>query len=371
MLYFIVENILFRVVDIDMEKKIQWKNVIHIAGAFMAWVIGSGFATGQELLQFFSSYGYWSFGVVLINLLGFLVLGYLLMKTGFRYRKDTDFNHFHYYCGRKIGSFYGWLAVGTLAMLLPVLVSGAGATLYEYYGVARPVGSAAMTGLILAAYLIGFERMIRIISSIGPVIIGFSLLVGIITVLTSLDNIPNIPQYTKALEPYQTAPHWILSGLLYLGLNFFPASTYLTQLGLSSSEKDFRYGTMVGSVIIIGSILIMSTAILLHGDATAGLDIPVLYLASRISHLLGGLFSVMLLFGIFSSSSVMMWSVCSRFAHRGKRQNTLIAIGLAIYTYIVSQFSFGKLVGTLYPIVGYVGLYFLAKILIKGIRDRN
>ena len=33
------------------------RNVVTFAGAFIAWIIGSGFATGQEILQFFTSYG--------------------------------------------------------------------------------------------------------------------------------------------------------------------------------------------------------------------------------------------------------------------------------------------------------------------------
>lgn len=36
-----------------MENHINFKKVFKTAGAFMAWVIGSGFATGQEVLQFF------------------------------------------------------------------------------------------------------------------------------------------------------------------------------------------------------------------------------------------------------------------------------------------------------------------------------
>ncbi|MEG2939940.1 MAG: hypothetical protein RR829_06895, partial [Oscillospiraceae bacterium] len=31
--------------------------VLSYAGAFMAFLIGSGFATGQEVLQYFASYG--------------------------------------------------------------------------------------------------------------------------------------------------------------------------------------------------------------------------------------------------------------------------------------------------------------------------
>ena len=40
-----------------MEEKCNKKTVLRIMGAYVAWVMGSGFATGQEILQFFTSYG--------------------------------------------------------------------------------------------------------------------------------------------------------------------------------------------------------------------------------------------------------------------------------------------------------------------------
>lgn len=59
----------------NVRDKYSNKAVIKYTGAFIAWVIGSGFATGQEALQFFSSYGYLSYGVLLVNLIGFLFWG--------------------------------------------------------------------------------------------------------------------------------------------------------------------------------------------------------------------------------------------------------------------------------------------------------
>ena len=41
-----------------MSGKVNIKTVISFAGAYVATVIGSGFATGQEILQFFTFYGY-------------------------------------------------------------------------------------------------------------------------------------------------------------------------------------------------------------------------------------------------------------------------------------------------------------------------
>lgn len=37
------------------------QKVLTIAGSFIALLIGSGFATGQEIMQYFASYGWWGF----------------------------------------------------------------------------------------------------------------------------------------------------------------------------------------------------------------------------------------------------------------------------------------------------------------------
>lgn len=40
-----------------MKQKTDWLNVVKYAGAYIAFIIGSGFATGQEIIQFYTSYG--------------------------------------------------------------------------------------------------------------------------------------------------------------------------------------------------------------------------------------------------------------------------------------------------------------------------
>lgn len=351
-----------------MDKNTDMKSIVRVAGSFVAWVIGSGFATGQEVLQFFSSYGYKSYAIALIDLAGFIIIGYSLMRKGFENNTNAAFNHFHFFCGKKLGTFYMWLAALTLLFLMPVLVAGAGATLYEYYGINHYIGSALFAAIVLAAYLIGFERMIKIVSSLGPVIIAFSLLVGAAVLFIDADKITNVPLYEAALSQHHAAPNWFLSGLLYLGLNFFPGSTYFTRIGIAAfSKKELKYGSILGGAMLIVSITIMSTAIMLNGNSAAELDIPVLYLAQKISFLLGTVFSVMLVLGIFSSCSVIMWSICSRFANKGKTVNRIGAVCVTVFAYCVSLFSFGTLVGTFYPIIGYIGLIFIGCVVYKSI----
>jgi uncharacterized membrane protein YkvI len=354
---------------VESKNKCNKKAIVKFAGAFIAWIIGSGFSTGQEVLQFFASYGYLSYGVILLNLIGFLFLGPLLLVRGFEHKSEEAFNQFKYFCGERLGTFYSWLIPVILVLIMPVLISGAGATLNEYYRINHYIGSAFMAGAVLCAYLIGFERLIKIVSSIGPMIIFFSLLVGTITIYRDFDNFVEVAYYGAVLSAKQSSPHWMLSSLLYLSLCFLSGSTYFTALGISAvNRKDAKYGALLAAVALILCIGIVSTAILLNGKNTAVLEIPMLHLAEKISSILGAIFSIVLILGMFSSCSAMMWTVCSRFIWGGKRGNRFFAGFVAIFIFLLGMFPFSELISVFYPLVGYIGLPYLGCLLYRGIR---
>ena len=168
------------------------RKALGIAGAYVAWIMGSGFATGQEIFQFFTSYGYKSFIILTINLVGFLLVGTEVLEAGQRHRLDENFNHFEYYCGKKLGIFYSWFMPLNMFGILIVMVSGAGTALNEYFGLSHVVGAFIMAALTFMSYTIGFKRFVRIVSFIGPVIIGFTLIVGLVTVIRNSADISGI-----------------------------------------------------------------------------------------------------------------------------------------------------------------------------------
>ena len=49
------------------KKNMSGMTFFKLAGALLAFLIGSGFASGQETIQYFSGYGYMAVGVGLIN----------------------------------------------------------------------------------------------------------------------------------------------------------------------------------------------------------------------------------------------------------------------------------------------------------------
>lgn len=344
------------------------KEVMIYAGAFMAWVIGSGFATGQEILQFFSSYGYASYGVVALNMIGFLFLSRIIVTTGYDHQ-ENNFDHFAYFCGNKLGAIYVWLIPVTLLLIMSVLISGAGATLFEYYGINHYIGAALMSVLVLSSYLIGFEKMVRIVSIISPIIIIFTLLVGTVTVIRDFGSFSEIGKYEPMLKATKASPSWVLSSALYLSLNFLSGGIYFTTLGAKARNREsLKLGVLLGTITLSATIAITNTAILLNAPTTTSLAIPTLYLAREISFIVGATFSIILILGIFSSCSTMMWTVCSRFFAKDIKKNKLFAIFVSIGIFLMSLFPFGRLVGVFYPLVGYVGLLFMGCVVYKSVK---
>ena len=194
-----------------------------------------------------------------------------------------------------MGRFYSWLIPVTLLMIMAVLISGAGATISEYYGINSYLGSMIMAVMVLCAYLTGFEKMVRIVSTIGPVIIAFTLMVGLTTVIRGAANLSHIRQYETVLGASRSAPNWLISSVLYISPELSQRQHLLYGSGDDGPQQEgSQMGAVWGALTMILAIAIMNTAILLHSKDAASLAIPTLYLARHISNVLGAVFPLSL-----------------------------------------------------------------------------
>lgn len=359
------------------------KKVFAIAGAYVAWVMGSGFATGQEIFQFFTSYGYYSIPMIAITLAGFLLVGTALLGTGFDHKDQLQantggapgqkpFDHFKYFCGEKLGVVFDWFLPVSMFGGLVILFSGSGATLEEYYGLNHFVGAVLMASMACAAYVLGFERFLKIVSCIGPAIIAFTLTVGIITAFRDADHLALVEYYEGALSVHQPAPFWWLSALLYVSYNLVGGSKYYTALGASApTRREAVGGAVLGSLALLSSVMLIDLAMMTEPSNSLVLGIPTLYLAKRISAVLGALFSVILLMGIFSSCSAMMWTICEKFVKQGTGKSYLLCVLVSAGALLLGLLPFKSLIGYIYTGFGYVGLIFIGCVLKKRIENRR
>ena len=340
--------------------------VIKIAGAYVAWVMGSGFATGQEILQFFTSYGYTSVILIGMNLIGFLLIGPMILQAGF---ENGEESHFQYFCGRRLGLFYDWFVPVSMFAGMILLISGAGATLHEYYGLNHYVGALIMAAAALTAYIAGFQRFIRVVSFIGPAIIAFTVVIGAITLFRDWGGLAFVNDYPNEMEAKQPVPFPWLSGLLYISYNLSGGSKYYSALGRSAGTvKEAFWGAIIGTIALMAAILLMNCAMLTDIGQTAVQDVPTLYLTRKISYSLGAVFSIILIMGIFSSCSAMLWTVSEKFVEQGSAKSRVFAACVCVAAFLLGLLPFAALVGRIYTILGYIGLLFAGCVIYKRIR---
>ena len=74
------------------DKKISINNVIMFGGSIIAFLIGSGFATGQEVLQYFTAYGFWGMAGTLVMFIVFLYVcsSFILVGYDNTFEKPND-----------------------------------------------------------------------------------------------------------------------------------------------------------------------------------------------------------------------------------------------------------------------------------------
>lgn len=351
------------------ENKMNYKNVIRIMGAYVAWVMGSGFATGQEILQFFTSYGYKSFILVAINLAGFLIVGPAILEAGQKNKDDEGFMQFKYFCGEKVGAFYHWFVPISMFAGMVILISGAGATLQEYYGLNHSAGALVMSVLAFVAYVAGFRRFVKVVSFIGPTIIAFTVVVGLITVFRDFGGLAVVNQYETVMAESRPVKFWWLSGLLYIAYNLTGGSLYYTALGKSAAtRKEAVYGAVLGTCALMLAILLMNSAILTNIGEAGALGIPTLYLAKKISYALGAVFSIILICGIFSACSAMLWTVSEKFVEQGAKKSYVFAGCISVGAFLLGLLPFAELIGAVYPYLGYIGLVYVSCVAYKRLK---
>ncbi|MBS5451173.1 MAG: hypothetical protein KHY83_01360 [Coriobacteriia bacterium] len=361
--------------------KVNIANVLKFSGAFVAFMIGSGYASGQEIMQFFTAYGIWSIGGLIIALVLFSWLGKVLMNYGYRHRELTPEQmpdqSFRYYCGKYFGTFLAWFIPVFLFLVCVVMTSGAGATLAQYFGLPTWVGALGMCVLVFVTNLFGFRRIVDIVGALGPLTIIFSIVIAVFAIASNPAGLANVASHADVFASMANAtngaPLWALAGLLYVAFNMTGSVPFLTQTGATAaSAREAKWGAIGGGILFVVAGLLMNLALLCYIDDVSQLEVPVLFLSDLISPVVSVIFAIILLDEIYSTAAPMMWTSVNRFAPEGTKLNKVVLAGFSVLVLLIvlSPLSYGQLLGIVYPYTGYIGILFIICVIVRQCIER-
>lgn len=359
-----------------MEKDtINLKSVLMFAGAICAYLIGSGFATGQEVFQFFTASGTKGIIATLIFLFIMCTATLTLCKVGQKEKFENPYYVFNYYCGKTVGDIYIWYSVILNYCIFVVMLAGGGATINQYFGIPTYIGTGFIAILALGTAILGMEKLVKIIGVLGPIKIILVTILGIAAIIPLLKQPELLSQGEMALRASgvkAVSSNWAWSGALYAFLCLMMSVPFVVNCGASAKNvKEAKTIGIVGIVTFTGAIIMLVIAELVNCSSIIGKEVPTLAIASNISPIFGTVFSILIIVAIYSAVSSLLVMTVRKFAVDKTKQFNNISVVLTIVGMLFGGIlPFNKLVNILYPLAGYSAIVFIGFMIYKELKIR-
>lgn len=364
---------------------VDWKRVLILAGAVVAFTIGSGFATGQEIVQYYTAYGAHNILVLAVFVIAFLYYNFNFAKAGAEERFEKANDIYKYYCGKYLGTFYDYYSTLFCYMSLWVMVGGAGKTLNEAYGLPVWIGAVILIILTVITVIGGLNSLVDAIGIVGPAIVVLCIAIGLITFVRDAGNV------SAGLEVIKTGAYkgaasgetiknaganWLISGLSYAGFVLLWFASFTSALAMKNKKKDLQQGIIWGTVALAIAIVVVSFGQIANiNTGSDGLyvwnaGIPNLILANSIVPIFSKIFAIVVFAGIYTTAVPLLYNPSSRFAKEGTPAFKMLTVVLAMVGLLVGLFlDFRVLVNIIYVLNGYVGAVLILFMLWKNFKD--
>jgi uncharacterized membrane protein YkvI len=329
----------------------------QIAAVFIGTIVGAGLASGQEIRQFFTEYGYRGFRGILICCLIYIVIGFMITSISLKYNLKSYTELINLVLRPKIfASFTDGITSLFLLSGAAIILAGSGALIHQYFGVSKWIGILLMAVVSLLVLLRDTKGLIEINSFIVP-----SLIIVIITIFTMYiffnKDVVSL-SFVKSVPHYKT--NWIFSSLLYSGFNILGCSGVIVPLSAEiKNKKSMLWGIIMGALVLTGLTFMINLLLLLNVPYIFKYEIPLLYISHRFGNLIQILLVCIIWLEMFSTEVSDVYSVGKAITQIFKISYKTAVVLIILIAIPISQVGFVNLISVIYPAFGVISLLFM------------
>lgn len=346
--------------------KVKQISTFSIAATYVGTVVGAGFATGQEVLRFFTHFGVNGiYGVIGATML-FAVLGGMILYLGHQLRAESHVAVVEAVGGPVFGRLLDWVITFFLFAGAAVMMAGSGAVFAESFGLNRFMGTVLMALVSGGTVLLGLRGVVTSISAVAPVLIVLVMVVSLGSITTQGITLADLRWYHPAAA---AATWWPVSLLLYVSYNLLLSVAVLAPLGKEAPDSRTAYsGGVIGGVVLGIGTLLIHLALLAGLPESAGYEVPMVHLASRFPPWVHGLYTIVLWAEVYTTAVGSLYGLAVRLTRQDNPRYRSVVVGATLGALLLSQVGFSQMVGLIFPAVGWVGLIFVGGLLLRLFR---
>ena len=340
--------------------KREWTQAFQIAAVYVGTVVGAGFATGKEIVEFFSRFGF--FGLISIIMSGylFIALGSKLMRMAAHINAKSyqEFNEYLFgkWPSRVINIFMLFMLLGVSAVML----SGAGAVFEEQLGLPKTAGVFLTIFLSFLVMLVGTKGLFAVNTFVVPLMITFSLILMLFSVQMPhfVDQLLFIPHADDGWKS-------VIAPFSYVALNLGLSQAVLVPIATEVKDDwTIKWGGILGgSALTI--ILIASHFSLIMLPNLEIYNIPMAIVMKNLAPFLFWIFVLVIYGEIFTSVIGNVFGLDRQLKQYSSIPTMLSVTLIFVVSYLISLVNYGTLLSYLYPLFGYICMIFFILLWIK------
>jgi uncharacterized membrane protein YkvI len=333
--------------------------------AYLGAVIGAGFASGQEIVQFFVNYGAQGLEGGVIAAILFALSGGLLLNIAHKNDLSNYQELLQYLLGGPWGKVMDFMLAVFLFLGISTMIAASGAIFSEHLYLSK------YAGIILAYLLI----VLMLGAGKKGLINSYNLLVPVkIIVLLAITGYAAIGLSGNQAVPAQSMPiythgHWGVASILYVAYNFALAMVVLTEYKTFTTRQQAVGGAIAGGLLLGFLVVLYYGAMVKYLPEVSWYEIPMLYITGHISPFIKTVYILILWIGILTTALANAYGFSQRTAQfTGLRYQTCLVIGMTL-ALPLSMRDFSALVGKIYPLFGLLGIFILTALIYKSVKE--
>lgn len=349
------------------KKRSLFKTYLNPGFVLMSVMIGGGFATGREIVQFGGMFGAKGWIVGLFIAIGFSILAMLSFEIARLYRAYDYRTHLSIYAGPMAIVFDIFFLILSL-LCMSVMASATGNVLQETLGF--PYYAGVIIIVVLSAMIIFFgQSVIEKFAVWGALALYIGYIIfALLAILGRTDNIARVfvEQDTSFLstDTNKSVLALIWTGLLYVGYNVQPLTTTFFVLGRQKTRKEALISGLLSGFIIAIPWALTYLALMAYypSKEVLGANIPWLVMMKNVGPLVTVIFSIIIGWTLIATAVGVVNAVTDRIDKQLSENNktkltnkhkTIITIAYLGGAVILSKIGIIDLIAKGYTFISY------------------
>lgn len=327
------------------------KNIFKIVFVYIGLVIGAGFASGREILEFFNLKNNQDItGIIIAGVLFSFVAYVILLKS-----KKNGCDNFYDFTDNVSGSLGYYIKAFMFLYMFAgffVMLSAGGSLWSMEFGLDKRYGIVLLTIIVFLVLVFGEQGIVWLNVVLVPLMIVGIILICLFSLLNSSVRTVSVIKEVKN--------NFLLSALCYVSYNTINAGAVLVPLSKETTDKQIKISAIISGGLLGLLIFFVWITINLYFGKVLESEFPMYDIAIILGDVSRYAYFAVLFMAICTTAVSSGFGVLSAFNTEKRSDRVWKTAVLCLLSAPFASLSFSSLVANVYSAFGFVGFVWLA-----------